>query len=448
MANLTLVNHCHKLPYALAFLSNQLGILFVILRRYMTWQVATTTALVLGFLVVMLLGGRLIRYFGIAVEGGLDVGVLFTLIGYNLPYFLELIFPLAFFIALMLVLGRMYADHEMAIVVGSGISRGRLSRLLVPLVLLAFVLQTWIALIGKPWGVERAANLWQEQSLVEVFDLIKPKSFISSGDYHLYVGEIGENREYLQDVLVIQMASDTPKQAATPLTDEQQQALSEFSEHKIPSELISEKDTLIYAKSATQVSGDGGVLQLDLHQGRRYEVDATSRKYSQVGFERYRISLDVAQPNEAKPVKIEGWRTADLWAVVQGKLPYDNVPEAKAELGYRVSLPWLIILALMLATPLAQVRPRQGRWFKLIPSVFIFVASALIVISLKESISKGKLGVWAYPVVIALFFAFALYLNYHERIMARFRLAKHQNAHNLNTQNPSVQTPQTKRSKL
>lgn len=101
-------------------------------------EVATTTALVLGFLVVMLLGGRLIRYFGMAAEGGLDVGVLFTLIGYNLPYFLELIFPLSFFIGLMLVFGRLYADHEMAVLNASGISRGRVSRLLIPLVLAAF----------------------------------------------------------------------------------------------------------------------------------------------------------------------------------------------------------------------------------------------------------------------------------------------------------------------
>ena len=76
----------------------------MILRRYMTQQVASTTALVLGFLVVMMLGGRLIRYFGIAAEGNLDVSLLFTIIGYNLPYFLELILPLAFFIALMLCL--------------------------------------------------------------------------------------------------------------------------------------------------------------------------------------------------------------------------------------------------------------------------------------------------------------------------------------------------------
>ena len=65
-------------------------------------------------------GGRLIRYFGIAAEGRLDVGLLFAIIGYNLPTFLELILPLSFFVALMLVLGRMYVDHEMSVLFSSG----------------------------------------------------------------------------------------------------------------------------------------------------------------------------------------------------------------------------------------------------------------------------------------------------------------------------------------
>ncbi len=69
----------------------------MILRRYITRQVATTTLLVLSFLVVMLLGGRLIRYFGMAAQGGLQVDFLFRLIGYNLPFFLELILPISFF---------------------------------------------------------------------------------------------------------------------------------------------------------------------------------------------------------------------------------------------------------------------------------------------------------------------------------------------------------------
>ncbi|MDO4442097.1 MAG: LPS export ABC transporter permease LptF [Moraxella sp.] len=400
----------------------------MILRHYMIREVATTTALVLGFLVVMLLGGRLIRYFGMAAEGGLDVGVLFTLIGYNLPYFLELIFPLSFFIGLMLVFGRLYADHEMAVLNASGISRGQVARLLVPLVAMAFLIHGAITIWGKPWGVAKATNIWQEQSALEVFDLITPKKFISSGDYHLYVGDIGENREYLKDVIVIQMAKNQSTDA-TALSDISHQdtdaaAKAEAAAKQIPTKLLSEKDSIIFAKSATQVESDDGVVRLDLHQGRRYEVDATSKKYSQVGFERYRISLVASKTDDLKPMKIEGWGTPELLANLNKPTPNPSSSEIHAELGYRLSLPWLIIIAAMLAPPLAQVRPRQGRWLKLIPAIFIFVANVLILISLKESIAKGKVGDWAYPAVLVMLFLVALYINYHERTMARLRLGR------------------------
>lgn len=407
----------------------------MILRRYMMCEVATTTALVLGFLVAMLLGGRLIRYFGVAAEGGLDVSVLFTLIGYNLPYFLELIFPLSFFIGLMLVFGRLYADHEMAVLNASGISRGRVARLIMPLVLVVFLIQGFITLVAKPWGVAKATNIWQEQSVLEIFDIITPGKFISSGEYHLYVGDIGEDREYLQDVIVIQMAKNADSRNTTSMSDialqdgqtDNAQKAQEFAA-KIPQRFISEKDTIIFAKSATQVDSDDGSIQLDLHQGRRYEVDAASKKYSQIGFERYRISLGVGGKENLKPLKIEGWETSDLFANINTSSQSPNVQEIHAELGYRFSLPWLILIATILAVPLAQVKPRQGRWLKLIPALFIFVANVLILISLKESIAKGKVGDWAYPAVLIVLFAVALYINYHERILAKLRLNRQRGA--------------------
>ncbi|UYZ68809.1 LPS export ABC transporter permease LptF [Moraxella bovis] len=402
----------------------------VILSRYMIRQVATTTALVLGFLVVMLLGGRLIRYFGMAAEGGLDVGVLWTLIGYNLPYFLELIFPLSFFIGLMLVFGRLYADHEMAVLNAGGVSRGMVSRWLIPLVLVVFVMQGFITLIGKPWGVAKATNIWQEQSVVEIFDLIRTKEFISSGDYHLYVGEVGDEREFLKDVIVIQMNGNKTSPTDDTQDDNQtNQSQSLLDTSKIPEKLLSDKDTIILAKSATQVptaSHDGSVV-LDLHEGRRYEVDTASRQYNQVGFGRYRIHLTGKSDSQGRPMKIEGIATGELLSVrgVQGEITLKNSTfspqQVRAELGYRLSLPFLMIIAVLLATPLATVRPRQGRWLKLIPAIFVFVANVLILISLKESIAKGKIGVYIYPVALVSFIAFALYLNYHDRIMAQLR---------------------------
>ena len=407
----------------------------MILRRYMNLQVATTTALVLGFLVVMLLGGRLIRYFGIAAEGGLNVNVLFTLIGYNLPYFLELILPLSFFIGLMLVLGRMYSDHEMAVLNGGGISRGALSRLLLPVVLLVFIVQCWITVVGKPWGVAKATNIWQEQSVIELFDMIRPKEFISSGDYHLYVGEVGENGEYLKDVIVISMngkgqmierpAAQNPEEESE---QSEQTATPTDLQGKIPEQLISKKDAIIFAKSATQVHSTDGSIVLDLHEGRRYEVDTMSKQYSQVGFGRYRISIAGKNDKSTRVMKIEGMATGELLAINKGQIPYtpqEGKPNSVlAELGYRFSLPWLILIAVMLATPLATVRPRQGRWLKLIPAIFVFVAAVLILISLKESIAKGKMGIAVYPVAVLGFVLFALYLNYHERLMHIVRLNK------------------------
>ncbi|USZ13901.1 LPS export ABC transporter permease LptF [Moraxella sp. FZFQ2102] len=394
----------------------------MILRRYLTNQVAITTALVVGFLVVMLLGGRLIRYFGMAAEGGLDVSVLFSLIGYNLPYFLELILPLSFFIGLMLVLGRLYTDHEMAVINSSGISRGRLARMLSMLVIVMMLIEAAITLFAKPWGMERATNIWTEQSMTQVFDIIQPKQFISSGDYHLYVNEIGARRESLHDVIVVQMPKD---KASAPIAHQELQGDDAAALQNIPENYKSQYDSLIFARSATQVASSDGSIQLDLHQGRRYEVDPLTRRYSQIGFERYRITIATGALPDTEAMRIEGIATPSLIGMITGDISRENVNEAYAELGYRLSLPWMMLLAVMLATPLSYVRPRQGRWLKLVPALFIYIACVMVIISLKDTVSKGKISVAIYPVAIVLMFAFALYLNYHERLMARMRLSRH-----------------------
>ena len=467
----------------------------MILRRYMTRQVASTTALVLGFLVVLLLGGRMIRYFGIAAEGRLDVGLLFAIIGYNLPYFLELVLPLSFFIGLMLVFGRLYVDHEMAVLNSSGISRGRLARLMTPFILLLFVFEVGLSLYGKPWGVRNSDNIWAQQSLSSAFDLIRPQSFINSNDYHLYVGNMNEDRTELQDVILVQtdkaakgrskpdpeniVVSGQEAQLAGNETANQTQSNSELTaaqqaeaDNKISeltqsvtgsedNDLFSsddpERDVIVLAKRAVQVPGNESVdtTQLDLFQGRRYEVGTDSLIYNQVSFERYRISINqpprdiITDDNVTTQTLPVLWQTATGQAApvidvsadpsvdpaeLNQKPEPQQIMAARAELGYRLSLPWLIILAPMLAVPLAQVRPRQGRWLRLVPAIIIYASSALVIISLKNSVAKGNLSVWSYPVSIISFMVLALYLNWASRINHRVRFGlgqrKRQNQNN------------------
>jgi len=412
----------------------------VILRRYMTQQVASTTALVLGFLVVMMLGGRLIRYFGIAAEGRLDISLLFTIIGYNLPYFLELILPLAFFIALMLVFGRLYVDQEMAVINASGVSRGRLARLMTPLILALFVGEAALSIVGKPWGVRSSEAVWQQQALTSAFDLIRPNEFISSGNYHLYVGSLSDDKKKLQDVILIQ-SEPTPKgnigKSADINNTIDQETAEQMGISDMPKNIINSdaknisKDTITLAKRAEQVNtGNSGVTQLDLFQGRRYEVGAGSLKYNQVAFDRYRITLNESSQDVITEDNIETQAIGPLWRAATGDAQTSTnnaLRAAQGELGYRLALPWLMIIAPMLAVPLAQVRPRQGRWLRLFPSILLFVSCALGIISLKNAVSKGSVSVWAYAWLVLGFMALALYLNWGSRVQHRLRFRKQEN---------------------
>ena len=367
----------------------------MILRRYMTQQVAANTAIVLLFLMALMLGGRLIRYFGIAAEGRLDVGLLFAIIGYNIPTFLELILPLSFFIALMLVLGRMYVDHEMSVLFASGISRGRLTRLMIPLITGLFVFQMGISLLAKPWGLSNSKQIWQTQSLGSLLDLVRPKTFISSGNYHLYVDEFDKEKRELKNLYVVQQQTDK-------------------------SGKIAKNDVIITATRAYQVPSKDtdSSMQLDLFQGRRYELGTNNAKYNQASFEKYRITLEKPASEKITETNVETQTTAKLLANTQK-------PEVKAELGYRFTMPWLIIIAAMLATPLAQVRPRQGRWLRLLPSVLIFASCAISIISLRTAIGKERISEYAYIWLIVGFIVFALLLNWQSRVVHRVRYRRH-----------------------
>ena len=367
----------------------------MILRRYMMQQVAANTAIVLLFLMALMLGGRLIRYFGIAAEGRLDVGLLFAIIGYNIPTFLELILPLSFFIALMLVLGRMYVDHEMSVLFASGISRGRLTRLMSPLITGLFVFQMGISLLAKPWGLSNSEQIWQTQSLGSLLDLVRPKTFISSGNYHLYVDEFDKEKRELKNLYVVQQQTDK-------------------------SGKIAKNDVIITATRAYQVPSKDtdSSMQLDLFQGRRYELGTNNAKYNQASFEKYRITLEKPASEKITETNVETQTTAKLLANTQK-------PEVKAELGYRFTMPWLIIIAAMLATPLAQVRPRQGRWLRLLPSVLIFASCAISIISLRTAIAKESISEYAYIWLIVGFIAFALLLNWQSRVVHRVRYRRH-----------------------
>ncbi|WP_180176204.1 MULTISPECIES: LPS export ABC transporter permease LptF [unclassified Acinetobacter] len=337
----------------------------MIIRRYLVKQVLSTSLVVIALLTLIMMGGRLIKFFGVAAQGRLDTSILFSIIGYRLPEFLTLILPLGFFIGLMLVFGRLYVDHEMAVMNGSGISRNQLGRLLIPLTVVFLAVQTVLMVWMSPWGLRHFEELITNQAVRTGFDLVRPKEFISSGPYTIYAGDLSEDRHNLKDVFFYQRAEKPGK-----------------------------PDVMILAKEATRVEVANETASIvDLVEGRRYEIFPGTPKYTQAEFQSYRLRLESDQEAKFESAEVEALPIAKLWN-------NRNDPVVVSELGWRLFVPFSIVVALMLAIALCEVSPRQGRYLKLFPALLIFASLIVALMAVKTRISKDEMGIWAYPLVL------------------------------------------------
>lgn len=344
---------------------NPFGRINLIIRRYLVKQVVSTSLVVIALLTLIMMGGRLIKYFGIAAQGRLDASILFSIIGYRMPEFLTLILPLGFFIGLMLVFGRLYVDHEMAVLNSSGVSRHQLGRLLIPLTLVYLLVQSGLMLWMSPWGLRQFEELTTNQAVRTGFDLVRPKEFISSGPYTIYAGDLSDDRKNLKDIFFYQRAERPGK-----------------------------PDVMILAREATRVEVANDTANVvDLVEGRRYEIYPGKPQYSQAEFASYRLRLENDKAAQFESAEVEALPTAKLW-----KNRHD--PVVVSELGWRFFVPFALIVALMLAVALSEVNPRQGRYFRLFPAILIFASLIVALMAIKTRISKDELGVWAYPAVL------------------------------------------------
>lgn len=337
----------------------------MIIRRYLVKQVVATAVVVVALLTLIMMGARLIKYFGVAAQGRLDAGVLFSIIGYRLPEFLTLIIPLGFFIALMLVFGRLYTDNEMAVFNGSGISRNRLAGLLIPLTTVFLIIQ--IALMGwiSPWGLRQFEQLTSAQAIRTGFDLVRPKQFVSSGPYTIYASDLSEDRKNLKDVLFYQRAVDSSK-----------------------------PDIVILAREAKRVDIPNDTANVvDLIDGRRYEVRPGQPQYAQAEFEHYRLRLENNREAVVSGDQVDSMSMQKLW---QKRAD----PVVHSELGWRIFGPFILVIALMLATILSEVNPRQGRYYRLLPGILIFASLIVALMAIKTRMTRGELSIWAYPTVL------------------------------------------------
>ncbi|MDT8895390.1 LPS export ABC transporter permease LptF [Halomonas sp. I1] len=352
----------------------------MIIFRYLTREILQTMAAVAGVLLLVIMGSRFIRYFSNAAQGEIPVDILGTLMLFHLPGFLELILPLAFFLGILLALGQLYLNSEITVLVACGTSP---NRLLWVSLLPATVVATLVGLCSlwlTPAGALQNEVIIEEQRSQLDFGVLAPGRFQDFGDGRVaYTQALSEQERRLEEVFISERqrrGDGTPQTVVTRA-----------------------------AEGYQTVDEETGSRFLVLSDGERYSIEPGRAVAERLSFGTYAVRLS----GSAERQDLSDPEYATTPALID-----DGTPPAMAQLQWRLGLPPMVFILTLMAMPLSRVNPRQGRFAKLLPAIFLYVAYLSLLLAALDAIARGAwpatVGMWP---IHAAFLAIGLLMTLH-----------------------------------
>ena len=170
-----------------------------IVDRLFVTQLSKMMLGVMTVLSVILLSQRLVRLFSKVTAGELSTDAVLALISFNMMLLIIKILPVALLLSILLVLGRMYRDHEMTALFSAGIGLTRVYRSIFIFVAPVFLLTLYLSLVATPTlmqEIERVKN--DDQSNLDIRGITDGRfNEYSRGDLVFYVEEITDDNKML-----------------------------------------------------------------------------------------------------------------------------------------------------------------------------------------------------------------------------------------------------------
>ena len=158
-----------------------------ILDRYVLREVVLTWVAVTGVLLVILMFSQLARVLGEAAAGGFPRTTILSLLALTSLQNLSVLIPIGLFLAIMLSLGRLYQESEMAAMQACGVG---IVRLYIPIGLFALgvvVFLGWLAFLGAPTAAARVQEIRTDAVRQAQFGSLEPGRFRSFAGGHWFV---------------------------------------------------------------------------------------------------------------------------------------------------------------------------------------------------------------------------------------------------------------------
>lgn len=328
--------------------------------RFIARELLVTQTAVTIVLLLVIVGGVLARVLRDVAEGTIPVDFLPGMVAFGAFKGIVFLWPVALFLAFMLVLGRLQRDSELVALQASGMSFAALYRALlwvaVPATLLLLVLMTLVVPRTEA-QVDQFRDLAEQRS-----DLvgITPGRFLRSrvGGQVFFAERLSADREALLEVFIYR-------------------------------EVDGEAQVTVAERAIPDPGAEGSGF-LILENGYRHVGVPGEGRFRMLEFERLRTQITEPDAGAGRR-SLNAMSTPALWE-------QRHRPEYRAELEWRIAMPLSILILSLIALPLAQVPPRTGRYARIPAAIGVYVLYANLLILGQGQLADGRtplaLGLW------------------------------------------------------
>ncbi len=324
-----------------------------ILDRMICLDLFKTISSVLSVMVVIIVSRKFIRVLAQAIDGQISHETVFLILGLKTVVVISTLLPASVFIAVLMVLGRMYRDQEMAAVASAGGGSGLIFKAVFLAVVPLSLLGGWFSLYATPWAeaeMQIVTNVDKNSINVRGISAGRFNEY-SHGDLVLYVENIDSSGK-LQKV---------------------------FVQNRKPDQLA------VVTANSGRVERRKEGLYLILEQGERLQGNAGEKKYVIEQFEEYGVRLE----KKVREIRLdrESMPTEQLWVM-------DSL-ENVIELQRRFSTPLGMLFLCFLAVPLAKLSPRSGVYGNLLIAFIVYFAYGNLLKINEGLVKDAVLPIWA-----------------------------------------------------
>jgi lipopolysaccharide export system permease protein len=351
----------------------------VILFRYI-WREIYIYLLVIAIIFMsVILSNMLSLLLNKAASGDLTVSLVLLLSGLQIFQVLAYSLPLAFFISILMGLGRLHKDSEMVVMAACGLGLWRQTRIVVSMAFVVAMFTGWLTLWLNPL-ISAQLEVLKTQFMGQVqVDSLAPDRFQStSSGKVIYVSQVSHLKHEASNVFIAELDSA----AKTWDVVKANQLLSPHASH---------------------IKGQ----YLTLLSGRRYSGHQGSDVLSTAVFKQAQVN-PILEYGHIKAMSFKRWLHM---ATVKQLLKQRHKSGALAELFIRFSIPVAMLISAFLATVLSYVDPRntKGRGFLL--ALVLFFGYLIAVYISQEIIKKSgySSAIWLVHVVMIMIIS-TLYL--------------------------------------